>query len=638
MTEFRSTSIDGLHTKFIEEVENDLEKGIPVRKKMKGWGRVHIDRQLPFLCIYRRPSDRSDVGTNRLLLGEAAYIIASGETESLPGLHRLIKVVADSQVANFGASLLLELWSSKIRKNTETKESQSYRPTIRIVVSQHNSPTILLERLESYLLQIKIVDQTPQVILEYRDQIAPADQESLFLSENNLGQDVYVIGLEIEPIYRDPDTDEIFPFELRELHHGLAYALKRSFYTFAHNYTTQRPAHYHELGRHAMTSAVWETDRQLAEISDSFDMLLHVTPVNVAQAWAEFQRCGFEETPEFNYRPRPVDPDLVKRQLYQIPIERIEDPTLAHIFSAKRDELARQVTMIGDRNSPRFLYGSQQVYGEVEDWLLQLAHELIEHISPIEPANDNEYLDANSFAECSRKEIAHYKYVYPEFSARVEVREDVTGIMVSHGHFLIGDDARVPAARVSATLAHEIGTHVVTHYNGRSQPFHQLHAGMAGYEPLQEGMAVLSEYLVGQLDSTRLRLLAGRVLAVHKLSQGAEFAETFNELVSAHQFSKGVAFNITMRVYRGGGFTKDAVYLRGLAMLLDYIAKGGDFELLFLGKIALEYLPFIEELKWRKVLKAGPLKPRYLDDPEAMKRLQRLQQGQTLKQLVEECV
>lgn len=638
MTDVAQQAVDVINTEFIKEVRAGLEKGIPVRRKLTGWGRVHIDRQLPFLCVYRRPPHRSDAGTKRLLLGEAAYILASGEPDFQAGLCQLIKVVMDKQVANFGASLLLELWSALDRTQTETVQSQPQQPTIHIVVSRHNAPTALLERLESFLLRITIAGQTPGVRLDYREQIAPPDLEPLIMDGHNAKQGVYLIGLEVEPVYRDSKTGEIFPFELKELHHGLAYALKQSFYTFAHTFTTQRPAHYHELGRHAMTSAVWDTDRQLAEISDRFDILLHVTPVNASHAWMEFQANKFEQVPEFHYRPRPVDPDLLKRQLYQIPIERIEDPTLAYIFSAKRDELSRQITMIADRNTPQFMHGSQQVYGEVEEWLLQLAQQMLEKISPIKTSHDDECLDAYSFAEIAREEMAHYKNLYPDFQARVEVREDVTGIMVSHGHFLIGTDARVPSARVNATLAHEIGTHVVTYYNGRSQPFHQLHAGMAGYEPLQEGLAVLSEYLVGQLNSSRLRLLAGRVLAVHSLTHGASFNETFRELTHSHGFNDGVAFNIAMRVYRGGGFSKDAVYLRGLATLLEYLGEGNDLELLFLGKIALEHLPFIEELKWRKVLKAGPLRPRYLDDPQVAERLKRLQQGQTLQQLVEDCM
>ncbi|NIQ16470.1 MAG: DUF1704 domain-containing protein, partial [Candidatus Dadabacteria bacterium] len=69
--------------------------------------------------------------------------------------------------------------------------------------------------------------------------------------------------------------------------------------------------------------------------------------------------------------------------------------------------------------------------------------------------------------------------------------------------------------RVEALLQHEIGTHALTYFNGLSQPFKQLCIGLSGYEELQEGLAVLAEYLVGGLSKPRLRLLAGRVVAVN---------------------------------------------------------------------------------------------------------------------------
>ena len=46
-----------------------------------------------------------------------------------------------------------------------------------------------------------------------------------------------------------------------------------------------------------------------------------------------------------------------------------------------------------------------------------------------------------------------------------------------------------------------------------------------------------------------------------------------------------------LRVYRGGGLTKDAIYLRGLRDLLAYLSAGHDLEPLYVGKIALEHVP-----------------------------------------------
>ena len=82
-----------------------------------------------------------------------------------------------------------------------------------------------------------------------------------------------------------------------------------------------------------------------------------------------------------------------------------------------------------------------------------------------------------------------------------------------------------------------------------------------------------------------------------------------------------------MRTYRGGGLTKDAVYLRGLGQILDYLSSGGRLEPLFIGKIAVNHIPIVRELRWRGVLREPPLTPRYMNEPEALQRLQYLQGG-----------
>ncbi len=208
--------------------------------------------------------------------------------------------------------------------------------------------------------------------------------------------------------------------------------------------------------------------------------------------------------------------------------------------------------------------------------------------------------------------------------------------MVSHGNFLIGADAEVPSSRLQATLAHEIGTHALTYHNGRQQPLQELCVGMAGYEPFQEGLAVLSEYLVGELGAQRLRQLAARVLAVHMITEGADFMETFRSLHGLYGFSAQGAFMMTMRTFRGGGYTKDAVYLQGLVEVLDYLATGKELLPLYLGKIAHEFLPQIEELRWRQVLQKSLLVPRLFALSATQEKIERLARGLTVLDLSEE--
>jgi uncharacterized protein (TIGR02421 family) len=207
--------------------------------------------------------------------------------------------------------------------------------------------------------------------------------------------------------------------------------------------------------------------------------------------------------------------------------------------------------------------------------------------------------------------------------------------MVSQGNLLIGRSTKIPTSRVEALLQHEVGTHVLTYFNGRAQPFQQLYTGLAGYEELQEGLAVLAEYLVGGLSRPRLRLLAGRVVAVQCLVDGASFIDTFRHLHRTYGFEQRTAFTITVRVYRSGGLTKDAVYLRGLVRVLEYLKGGGELDPLFVGKIMSDHIPIIRELQARQVLRPVPLRPRYLDNPRTAPKLERLRTGLTVLNLVE---
>lgn len=610
----------------IDAIGDSIGRNRQVRRNLPDHSRLFIDRQLPFLCVYRRPRDRADPGTERLLLGEAAYLLATSTERHYAPLVRLVERIAEVQKALFSSFLLFELW-------TPSEKPRSQTPWFRIIAPRKAPPHATLEQLETALLGITIAGERATVEVVYRDHIHPPHLKPL---HNDKIKGIVPLGLELSPIYRAADSGELFPFELREMHHALAQALKRTFYAFIHTHTAQRPAHFQELGRKTLTQAVRECDRRLAQISHTFDLLLHVTPVNAHEAWERFRHSHTPAIPEFLYRPRPIDPALMKRKLFSIPLEKVEDPTLAQIFMAKQDELDRQITLVADRNTQRFLPGSRQIYGDIEPGLLDLADEILRHVPPHTPDDHkSDVLDVKTFAARAREEIARYRVLDPTFAASVEVRDDITGIMVSRGNFLIGSDTRVARRRVESTLAHEIGTHALTWHNGKQQPLQELYCGMAGYEPLQEGIAVLSEYLVGGLSRPRLRLLAGRVMAVRYICAGADFIETFHRLHDDYQFSRHTAFTIAMRVYRGGGYTKDAVYLRGLSELLRYLADEGALEPLFIGKIALEHLPFIEELQWRHVLHPPRLLPFHLEQPMAQQRLARLREGASVLELVE---
>ena len=206
--------------------------------------------------------------------------------------------------------------------------------------------------------------------------------------------------------------------------------------------------------------------------------------------------------------------------------------------------------------------------------------------------------------------------------------------MVSQGRLLISNESRIPKTRVEALIQHEVGTHILTYFNGSQQPFQLLACGLAECDKLQEGLSVLAEYLVGGLSRPRLRLLAGRVVASHSITNGATFIETFRLLDHTYNFDQKTAYNITMRIYRGGGLTKDAVYLQGLLEVMQYIQDGGDIMPLFVGKLGKQHVPIIQELQHRQILKAPLILPSYLENEKALKRMKKIKTGLSLLQLI----
>jgi uncharacterized protein (TIGR02421 family) len=242
---------------------------------------------------------------------------------------------------------------------------------------------------------------------------------------------------------------------------------------------------------------------------------------------------------------------------------------------------------------------------------------------------------ATGFAEAAQEELDSYRADHPEFSYGLEIRSDVSDLMVSYGRLLIPSTANFRSKRVQPLIQHEIGTHVITYANGAVQPLGLLAVGLPGYEEAQEGLAVISEFAVGGLDPLRLRLLAARVVAVHLMLEGADFLEIFGELHERLELAPRTAWGVTIRVSRSGGSTKDVIYLRGLARVLEFLEQRRDVTPLLVGKLSLDHVPLIDELLERGFLSPPWIRPHWLDIPEAKARMERLYGGLKVVDLIE---
>jgi uncharacterized protein (TIGR02421 family) len=626
--------------KTLRAIDKQLRAQKPVRRRIPGVGNLHFDRPFPFLCIYRPQPEGEDRGTAQLLKSEAAYFLLESEPVRSEDFPALLQGLIQSQVERFGAFLLVEVWSSDGREGLPVSDKEGVlQPGFRIYRRKSSKIEETVDAFISELKKIKIQRQEPGVEIEPLTSLNRTVRKPLLSHKQEKQLGCRTLSLEISPVYRSVDGRSLYPLVLRRFRRGFSRALKRGLHRFSSTLSGPAPPSYLALGRRSMVKVVGEVDRRLVDISEPFDLLLLVTPVNVESAWRRFRRRKFEEAPHFQYRPLPIDPSLEKRKLFSVPIERIDDPTMELLFREKQAELDRQLTLLGDRGTNRFLLGSRQLYGSLDEKLLAAARTILDRLpaQKRESSGRSRSFSAEAFADRAREEFRWYRSQYPGFSATVSVRPDIySGLMVSRGQLLVGRETSIPARRVEALLHHEVGTHLVTYYNGRAQPLHILSLGLAGYDELQEGLAVLGELLCGGLNPARLRLLAARVMAAKMLIDGADFVQTFRCLTQDYGFTKRTAYTITMRTYRGGGLTKDAIYLRGFLQVLDYLQKGGELEPLFVGKMAFRHLPLVRELQWRQVLKPLPLRPRFMEQSLSQKQLVQLRAGIPLEQLIKQ--
>lgn len=358
-------------------------------------------------------------------------------------------------------------------------------------------------------------------------------------------------------------------------------------------------------------------DHALAQMSGSMRFLLDVTPVDSDDVRARFVEGDVHE-PDFTYRELEADPEVLQQVVANIDVTSVEDPTLASLLRGKHRELTLQLDMLRARGSEDFRSLSIELYGSASPALRAQAEHVLERVHVTEGKGDA--VHADELLAMAQAEIDHYSGIDPGIEMHAEVRDDVNGVLVSGSTLLIDREAAVQRVRADALLQHEVGTHLVTQVNGSAQPIQVLGTGLAGYDETQEGLAVLAEIGCGGLTPFRLRQLAARVVTVHRMTQGASFVESWEALVDAG-FPKASAFTTTMRAYRSGGLTKDAIYLRGLVELLEHLAGGGSLDLLWLGKYSLQDLPLVESLDAAGVLSPPRLLPRWLDDPATAGRL-----------------
>lgn len=611
--------IPDLSEKSIEQILTILEKEKEISCRLPGNGVLHIEKELPYLVIYRRKE--KDRGTRRFVTNESSYLIIG--TEDFQAYQNLLYKISDQISAEMESYLLFEIYSgpadsSKIKIKGPAQRLPATLDTLKEEFLKVNS------EFTGIYLDTEILD-TPNRQAEGDDPLMKVEDAK------NCG--AVIVGLEVPPVYRT-DDNHLYPVFFRNFKDFLIKAVHRSFFEFIRVQTSGGVASFNALGRKYLKQIVFDIDKQLTDIEKSYQFLWLVSPANIQDIKKQFFDSKYDKVIDYHYRLLPVDPDVLKRKLYNLKIEEIDDPAMSYLFREKREELDMQITMLNERGTRNFMYDSIRLYKGVENTLCEEARNILDTVNEETVNNEENLLDSKAFSSMARKEFDFYQTQDENFRCKVHIRKDVNIMMVSQGELYLPADYKMSRVEAEALIQHEVGTHVLTYYNGSNQPLNQLSIGLADYDPLQEGLAVMSEFMVDGLTANRLRILAGRVIAGEALMEGGNFQEIFRLLKMDYGFSPERAFNITSRIMQGGGFMKDIIYLKGLVLLKEHLKNGGEYEPLLAGKYGIKHTGIIKELTDRKVLKPVQVKPSYLHSEKMNEKLELIRQGLSLPQMV----
>lgn len=614
----------------IQDIVACLNGAKAVRQTLPSGARIHIDRPLPFLCVYHEKNNAGQAAHD-IAAANASYLVSP----DLAGDTAMLNSIGQAMINRFGAFLVIEV--SEFDQDNLLTEDSPYLPDFEIALETEprDDTRAALEAAATAIEGVAVKYRSPVLSRTVAER-----KEGGTLG--NLDSEIGLLSIRFAPIYRQPDSDAHYA-ELRErVIANIFDALLEAAAAFSCENGALELESHRALGRRAFVDAVRKLDRQMDAVCGAFDFLMAVTPINSTAAWKRFKDQGQDRAPQLLYRPLTIEIDKQKRALHSIAFENLEDPLLSGIYRDRQQEIDLQLTAIDLRDTTRFREASRLLYGPIEDDLLDAAQDIL--ALPLRKGKRSEgqgglegHVDCFELREAARKMVADYHAQYAGFNAEVVIRDDLpAGMMVSGPCLMISRSTRMTRGRLQALLSHEIGVHLMTYFTGDAQDLRIFRTGLAGYEGIQEGLAVFAEYLAGGLTAGRLRLLAARVVGCAAMLDGAEFVETYRLLTREHGFPDNAAFNLTLRLYRSGGLAKDAIYLRGLRDILDHVGSGRSLDPYWLGKFAKAQFPQIEELATRGLLKTPPITPAFLNGKGAEKRFAAVRAGLSPADLISE--
>jgi uncharacterized protein (TIGR02421 family) len=416
---------------------------------------------------------------------------------------------------------------------------------------------------------------------------------------------VLVLATEVKKVYCNEATGEDYPEIVRDLQQSIKEAILNNAQFFSKENTNWKSTAATLLDKKE-DAELTKIDTGLFRLLRNFELLAFVNPVNSGSEYKRFAKNKYRVPPVFKYSPIKIDAFALKQKLSSLKINSISDVSIRNMYESVVNSYFDKIDLLSTLNTKKFLYNSLRYFGRPSKKDLQNAHYLLHLPSiPSEPKKAP-LLSMEETLAAFRNALDDY-----QIDCKLELSNKVISkvmVLNSKNTILIRRDSKFTHKEVNALIEHEIGVHMVTTQNSMLHDLKLFNIGLPVNTMTQEGLAILSEYISGNITMNRLKNLALRVIVVDMLCTGADFMECYHYLTGSQKISSDEAFTIVTRVFRGGGFTKDYLYLSGFVQIWKMWNSSHSLKPLLIGKTSLEFYDTIKEMIDREML----VQPKYL--------------------------
>ena len=407
-----------------------------------------------------------------------------------------------------------------------------------------------------------------------------------------------VLPFEVKKVFMDETSGELYPLVLEELRGGVKQAISETAAYFMRRFGKRKSVRNVDLLSSTLPSEILSLDKSLYKLASNVATLKYINPVNIASERKKFLARKGAVAPEFSYKQLNINPYQFREQLYKLPVSNIMDADIQQLYRHVIDNLATKIDLLCSIGTDEFVYNSLKYYGQPDKEDIANAEFLLR--APAIEGDDEEPIYDAAYAVKSFQKYAD------EWGLKCKVEKSsriVAKAMVNsaRGSLMINKDAMFTSKELVAFAYHELGVHMLTTVNARRQQLRVMSLGLVGNTHTQEGVAIYSEYCSGNLTLNRLKILAMRVIAVNLMLEQRDFSMTFETLKREYDQTTEQAFILTTRVYRGGGFTKDFLYLKGFRDIVN-LSKTTPLDNLLAGKAGILDMPIVSEMVERNML------------------------------------